>query len=239
MLLWILSFGKFLFAGNSENRFHSSDCGKGQDEFCHPRPTSTGCCKCYLQLSIRIAKTSWRQWSSCRTSSCFRMFQCQLSLLNLLLYSSCNSSKLLLRQLARSKERDTLIQNEIESKEEFLRSMAMVFQDFDQNGNGAISWTDSCPQLLCLAFTYLYEWCAFHDVSWVWACPASEINDKNTLVNWQLSITRPRELDSLMVRISNSKEFELALEDERMLAFLASMGFLAKNVQDMHHRPWC
>lgn len=37
----------------------------------------------------------------------------------------------------------------------------------------------------------------------------------------------------MMVRISNSKEFELALEDERMLAFLASMGFLAKNVQDM------
>lgn len=58
------------------------------------------------------------------------------------------------------RERDTLIQNEIESKEEFLRSMAMVFRDFDQNGNGAISWT----------------------------------------------------------------EFELALEDERMLAFLASMG---------------
>eukprot|EP00913_Durusdinium_trenchii_P032387 g30324.t1 len=58
------------------------------------------------------------------------------------------------------KERDTLIQNEIESKEEFLRSMALVFRDFDQNSNGAISWT----------------------------------------------------------------EFELALEDERMLAFLASMG---------------
>ena len=65
-----------------------------------------------------------------------------------------------LQQHAGEKERDTLIQNEIESKEEFLRSMASVFQDVDQNGNGAISWT----------------------------------------------------------------EFQLALEDERMLAFLASLG---------------
>lgn len=71
-----------------------------------------------------------------------------------LVYSSCKSCKLQLRQLARNKERDTLIQNEIESKEEFLRSMAMVFRDFDQNGNGAISWTDSCLHMLCLAFTY-------------------------------------------------------------------------------------
>ena len=40
------------------------------------------------------------------------------------------------------KEKENLIQSEIESKEEFLQQMNSVFQEFDQNGNGAISWTE-------------------------------------------------------------------------------------------------
>ena len=47
-----------------------------------------------------------------------------------------------LQKKVSKKERENLIQSEIESKEEFLQQMSAVFQDFDQNGNGAISWTE-------------------------------------------------------------------------------------------------
>ena len=47
-----------------------------------------------------------------------------------------------LQKKVSKKEKENLIQSEIESKEEFLQQMSSVFQDFDQNGNGAISWTE-------------------------------------------------------------------------------------------------
>ena len=47
-----------------------------------------------------------------------------------------------LQKKVSKKEKENLIQSEIESKEEFLQQMSAVFRDFDQNGNGAISWTE-------------------------------------------------------------------------------------------------
>ena len=47
-----------------------------------------------------------------------------------------------LQKKVSKKEKENLIQSEIESKEEFVQQMNTVFREFDQNGNGAISWTE-------------------------------------------------------------------------------------------------
>lgn len=47
-----------------------------------------------------------------------------------------------LQKKVSKKEKENLIQSEIESKEEFVQQMNVVFREFDQNGNGAISWTE-------------------------------------------------------------------------------------------------
>ncbi|CAK8998889.1 unnamed protein product [Durusdinium trenchii] len=40
------------------------------------------------------------------------------------------------------RERDLLIDNEMEYNERLVRQLYTIFQDFDQNGNGAISWAE-------------------------------------------------------------------------------------------------
>ena len=47
-----------------------------------------------------------------------------------------------LQEKVSKNEREHMIQSEIESKEDFVRQMNSVFCEFDQNGNGAISWTE-------------------------------------------------------------------------------------------------
>ena len=47
-----------------------------------------------------------------------------------------------LQEKVSKKEKENMIQSEIESKEEFVKQMNTVFCEFDQNGNGAISWTE-------------------------------------------------------------------------------------------------
>lgn len=47
-----------------------------------------------------------------------------------------------LQEKVSKKEKENMIQSEIESKEEFVKQMNSVFCEFDANGNGAISWTE-------------------------------------------------------------------------------------------------
>lgn len=47
-----------------------------------------------------------------------------------------------LQSTVSKKERDVLIANEMDYNERVVRQLYTIFQDFDQNGNGAISWAE-------------------------------------------------------------------------------------------------
>ena len=47
-----------------------------------------------------------------------------------------------LQSTVSKKERDILIDNEMDYNERLVRQLYAIFQDFDQNGNGAISWAE-------------------------------------------------------------------------------------------------
>ena len=47
-----------------------------------------------------------------------------------------------LQSTVSKRERDVLINNEIDYNERLVRQLYTIFKDFDQNGNGAISWAE-------------------------------------------------------------------------------------------------
>ena len=47
-----------------------------------------------------------------------------------------------LQSTVSKRERDVLIDNEIDYNERLVRQLYTIFKDFDQNGNGAISWAE-------------------------------------------------------------------------------------------------